>query len=899
MRSFDIGAEHWPVLSRLLDEALELPPDARPAWLARLPAECQPVKSALERLLARASEVLSSGFLEALPGPETRAAAAAGLAAPTAGEQIGPWLLARPLGEGGMASVWLAERADGLLGRPVALKLPSEGLRRGLLAERLAREREILATLNHPHIARLLDAGITPAGQPYLALEYVEGRHIDEYCRERRLGVKSRLHLFLQIASALAHAHAMLVVHRDLKPSNILVTAEGQVRLLDFGIAKILDGGETRETELTRVSGHALTLDYASPEQVAGRAVTVASDVYSLGVVLYELLSGTRPYQPKRDSRAALEDAILEMEPRPPSERVADKALARSLRGDLDIVVLKALKKNPAERYSTAEAFAEDVRRHLQSRPVRARPDHAWYRLTKFVRRHHIAAGAAVAAVLILVAGSALIAWQARIAFAERRRSEEAKKFLVSILMDAHTYWAGRPLTALDLLKRAQRRVDQLNNADRETRVELLNILGAGLLSLQDTQAAESTLAAAVKAAAGLPQAHPQALRARLLNIWVRFFRGRTAALRGEIDDLLRAMQNSPRTLPEDLAAALRARSDLAFEEGEPRAALGFAREALRFAEAQLGPRHNQTVLALVSLTLAHQLSGNAAVAVEQGARGRRRALEAYAGLATHPNVLKARMAYGQALAAAGDPASGIAETRLVVEDATALFGPASRQVGLFMRTLARLQLDAGQLPAALQSVDGSLAILDRHFDRESPGFGSLLQLRGRILLAARNYAEALPDLARSEQIAARAFGPADSHTLRARSCHAMALARTGRLREAQWILQSVLSGAGAAPDPDGWARHYLGIVSRLDGKPDAALQLQRAVLSATERDARLESLRMPATVELGLDHLALGNISAAAGTLRPVVDWCRRTDRQATPDCAEALAGWKRAGRR
>ena len=226
---------------------------------------------------------------------------------------------------------------------------------------------------------------MTPAGQPYLAIEYVEGTRVDVYCRERQLEVRARLELFAQAAKAVAYAHGKLVVHRDLKPANILVTAEGQVRLLDFGIAKLLEGGEARETRVTELSGRALTPDYASPEQILGEPLTIASDVYSLGVILYELLCDQRPYKLQRDSRGALEEAILQADPPLPSE-VADARRRHALRGDLDTVVLKALKKKPAERYPTVHALLDDIERHLSSRPVLAQRDSRWYRARKFMR---------------------------------------------------------------------------------------------------------------------------------------------------------------------------------------------------------------------------------------------------------------------------------------------------------------------------------------------------------------------------------------------------------------------------------------------------------------------------------------------------------------------------------
>ena len=218
------------------------------------------------------------------------------------------------------------------------------------------------------------------------------GRPIDEYCRDRQLDVRARLRLFAQVAAAVAYAHGKLIVHRDLKPSNILVTADGQVRLLDFGIAKLLEEDHAKETRLTELSGRALTPDYASPEQILGEPLTIASDVYSLGVILYELLSGTRPYKLKRDSRGALEDAIVQTDPAPPSA-VVDEQAGKALRGDLDTIVLKALKKRPEERYLTVHAFADDIDRYLDGRPVLARPDSARYRLGKFIARQPAAGG--------------------------------------------------------------------------------------------------------------------------------------------------------------------------------------------------------------------------------------------------------------------------------------------------------------------------------------------------------------------------------------------------------------------------------------------------------------------------------------------------------------------------
>ena len=326
MSKLDLDAQTWSQLNRLLDDALDRAPAERTDWIESLAPEFDRLKPHLRDLLSRAGEIETHDFLNTLPRVVLSAAVVAEGPARlgNAGDVFGPYRLLRELGHGGMGTVWLAERTDGLIARQVALKLPHGNWRRAGLAERMARERGILATLDHRNIAKLFDAGVTPDGQPYLALEFVEGVSIDVYCATgdagEPLGLKARLQLFRQVADAVAYAHGKLVVHRDLKPANILVTRDGGARLLDFGIAKLLEDGEARETRLTEFSGRALTPDYASPEQINGEPLTVVSDVYSLGVILYELLTGARPYKLKRDSRGALEEAILRADAARPSE---------------------------------------------------------------------------------------------------------------------------------------------------------------------------------------------------------------------------------------------------------------------------------------------------------------------------------------------------------------------------------------------------------------------------------------------------------------------------------------------------------------------------------------------------------------------------------------------------
>ncbi|MEA3179996.1 MAG: eukaryotic-like serine/threonine-protein kinase [Gammaproteobacteria bacterium] len=404
------------LMSRLLDEALDLDEAARHRWLETLPPEHQALAPILrEALLPAKSQAARFSGLETLPKlapvaePGTRATSHL-----QPGVCVGPYELIRSLGTGGMAQVWLARRADGAFKREVALKLPMLNPQRADLAERFSRERDILAALEHPHIARLYDAGIDAAGLPYLAMEYVRGEALTDWCDARQLGVSARLDLFLQVLEAVQYAHEKQVIHRDLKPSNILVTQSGQVRLLDFGVAKLLEAEGSEQAQLTEVHGQALTPDYASPELLRGDPVDDRGDVYSLGVLLYELLTGTRPYQLSRAaSIGLLQHAIATVQPKRPSLQLTEPAahvratilerLTRQLRGDLDAIVLKALEKEPAQRYPTVLALAQDLRRYLKGKPVQAQPARLGYRARKFVLRHGVAVGAVTTALAVVL----------------------------------------------------------------------------------------------------------------------------------------------------------------------------------------------------------------------------------------------------------------------------------------------------------------------------------------------------------------------------------------------------------------------------------------------------------------------------------------------------------------
>jgi serine/threonine-protein kinase len=487
-----MDAERWQRLSPLLDALLELDAETRARSLQLMREEDPQTADELEALLADEAgngEFLSEPLLAA-PGPRPGAA-------------IGPYRLERLLGEGGMGQVWMAFRDDGMYQRRVALKLLRPGLADPNLRLRFTRERQILARLEHANIARLLDAGATQDGQPYLALEYVDGDPITDWSQRRQPPLAQRLALFLQTCDAVSHAHANLIVHRDLKPSNILVTALDDVRLLDFGIAKLLDNPEAM-LDNTRTGLRAFTLHYAAPEQIRGEPVTTMTDVYSLGVVLYELLTGSKPYKPRRPTDAEWEEAILHADPQRPSQalqRAADaepehahalRKLARQVAGDLDNIILKALAKQPERRYPSVEALALDVRRFLDGKPVQARRHGVGYRLRKYVHRHRWALSTALLVLLVLSTALGIVAWQARQALREAARAQAMQDFVVGLFQNAGDTPGN--VDVRRLLDAGIERGDHELARQPEARAELYGVIARLRIGLGDYRAAYDLL---------------------------------------------------------------------------------------------------------------------------------------------------------------------------------------------------------------------------------------------------------------------------------------------------------------------------------------------------------------------------------------------------------------------
>lgn len=607
-----IDAGQWPELSTLIDRMLDVAPQEREAWVRALTGADAKLAPKLLQMLADAANPKTASttpWVDTLPkffDPGLRTVAqsadAGGFEQP--GDEVGPYQLVRVLGRGGMGSVWYAERSDKLVKRGVALKLPSGSGRQ--LAARFERERDIVASLAHPHIARLYDAGITASGQAYLALEYVEGLNLDAYCDHHHLGLRQRVRLFCQVLGAVQYAHSQLVIHRDLKPGNILVNTEGFVRLLDFGVAKLLDTETSEASDLTRIADAAMTLAYASPEQIAGTAVSTSTDIYSLGVVLYELLVGVRPYRVRRSTRAALEEAILKADiPLPSAISISEEAakarggtprkLSRELRGDLDAILIKALSPQAAQRYATATEFSDDLFRFLDGRAVRAHRPSQWYSFQRFVGRNRYAVGGAALTAVVLMGAAGVALYQAReaqrqaaIAATERDRAlaavahrEAVDDFMSDLLLEAGR--TGKPISVTALIARADELSAQEFENNPESRAAVLKTIATFDEHLVGT---EKELADLDQAQALLVNSRDVGLRAS-----VACTRALIHGIQGKIDgaeSVFRELISDPQTPETNVIDCLAARANLAIFRHDGAAAAEYVAQAQRrWSESQ------------------------------------------------------------------------------------------------------------------------------------------------------------------------------------------------------------------------------------------------------------------------------------------------------------------------
>ncbi|MEO8019217.1 MAG: serine/threonine-protein kinase [Pseudomonadota bacterium] len=471
----EVESPNWESLAPHLDRALDLEGHERDTWLAELDITDPPIAQVVRKMLARHQRLDAEGFLAAAP-------AGIALDRNRAGRNVGAYRLEVLLGQGGMGEVWLAARTDGRFEGKCAIKFLNATAVSQALADRFRREGSFLARLTHPNIARLLDAGAGEGGQPYLALEYVDGQRIDHYCRDQALDVEQRVRLFIEVIAAVAHAHWHLIIHRDLKPSNVLVTRDGQIKLLDFGIAKLLTPELNDGSDHTRVEDAALTPEYAAPEQLLGEPPSTATDVYQLGMLLYVLLTGAHPtaHAGSRSEkiRAALDSVV------PSASEAADASTRGKLRGDLDAILAMALRKIPAERYSTAQSMKEDLQRYLDRAPVSARRGVALYRARKFVGRHRVATIGSIIAVMSLLLALLFALSQAREA-AHQRDASRRELARASAVNDFATYLvsAASPgdgkFSATELLAASEALIDKQFPKDQPVKAGILAMVGA------------------------------------------------------------------------------------------------------------------------------------------------------------------------------------------------------------------------------------------------------------------------------------------------------------------------------------------------------------------------------------------------------------------------------------
>ena len=749
-----ITRERWRTIQPLLDGALEVGPARRAAWLAERCGGDAELRDAVERLAAAyadAQRALPSGAPDVVDALVRFAEAEA---AP-AGGRLGAYRIVGEAGRGGMGVVYLAERADDQYRKRVALKLLRRGMDDPHLVRRFLEERQILATLDHPNIAKLLDGGVTGDGLPWFAMEYVEGEPIDRYCGARALPVDDRLRLFLDVCDAVQYAHRNLIVHRDLKPSNILVTADGAVKLLDFGIAKLLTKGGATEATVTQIGRRALTPEYASPEQIRGEPVTVASDVYSLGVMLYVLLCGRGPYRIASRLEREVERAVLEDAVDPPSAAASPERLRRRLRGDLDMIVLTALRKEPERRYAGMEALAADLRRHLDGLPVQAQPDRWGYRTAKFLRRHRVGVALAGGVALLLAGFAGVLVVQNSRTAAERDRAEQVSGFVTRLLRSPDPFRGqGAAVTVRQVLDSAVVRIRSELRTQPVLQADLLAVIGRSYegLGLYDQAGSALDSAIALRRRAGddgRGMAEDEAMRASLLveqngsrplgdslaRAALRTGRrvlahddpalgslialaapslawsGHLADAESLLVEAVGILRDSPGADPLELARALHRLGRQRQVDGDLRAVDTLYTQALQLTRARLGPDHPDVgeLSADLGDVLRHEGKPGAERYLRDGI-----AIEQRAAGVDHPEVMINVMHLADLLQNRGELAPAESLYREAIARGTRLNPAGHLLTGEALFGLAQVELQRGDTTAALADMQRSEKIAER-----------------------------------------------------------------------------------------------------------------------------------------------------------------------------------------
>ena len=775
-------AGRWKAISPYLDRAIDMNEEERRAWLGQLRDDEPMVVADLELLFESRAALHAEGFLEESPLPYAGQL-------PLAGNIVGAYRLIQPIGHGGMGSVWLAERSDGRFEGRAAVKLlnPSligPGPARG--EERFTREGSLLARLTHTNIARLIDAGVTESGQPYLVLEYVDGEPIDRYCDARQLGIEARLQLFLEVLAAVAHAHANLVVHRDLKPSNVLVTSDGRVKLLDFGIAKLLDDeAQPAAASLTREGVAALTPEFAAPEQVTGNAVTTATDVYALGVLLYLLLGGQHPAGASLRSPADLVKAIVDTEPPLLSVTVAqpraDAAdalesnaarrastpdrLRRLLRGDLDTIVATALKKHAHERYASVTALADDVRRYLANEPISARRDTMAYRGVKFVKRH--AGGvSATLAVVVAIAGLVLF-YTARLAAERDRARIEAMKsaqvsdLMTELLTSADPYRDKPDPSVRDVLDAGADRVQRDLAGEPEVLADMLTSIGRVYERLDLTDKARPLLERALVLGRGVGgPPHPRV--AQTLNDLAVLLRktGEEAASVKMLEEAVAIRRQLLGPQHKDLAVSISELGRSYDDIGQPERAEALAREALAMRQALLGNDHRETATNKGDLGLLLWRRGDLAGAeplLRESLETSRRALGDL-----HPNVSSGLSNLGLVVADRGDYAAAVALFTEALATRRRALGGSHPGLALPLNNLAYPLRELKRYDEAIAALNEALSLTIAARGNDSAPVAQYRTNLARVYVAMGDGAAAEPLLRQSLAVRVKVYGEND-----------------------------------------------------------------------------------------------------------------------------------------
>lgn len=733
MSSLDPDA--WKKVSRHLDEVLELDVGARRDYLARIESAEPLAAAALNALLASHTRPGFEDFLGATPDPVAELSEASRFA----GTRLGPYVIEAEIGRGGMGTVWRARRADGQFEGHVAIKVLSAALVGKPAEQRLRREGSVLAQLRHPHIAQLFDAGIAPSGQAYLVLEYIQGRRIDEYCDSKRLGIRGRVVLFMDVLAAVSHAHSQLIVHRDIKPTNILVTADGRLRLLDFGIATLLRAEEGEQGAHTIDAATALTPDYAAPEQFLGQPVTTATDVYALGLVLYLLVTGDHPRE--RAGLSTVERIRM---------AVDEDVPAPSTGTDLDIILAKALRRDARERYASVDAFADDLRRYLADEPVKARPDTLAYRASKFMRRHRGGVVTATLAVLGLVALSVFAWLQMDAARAQRdealiqKRRAEAEASFVTLMLDSMGD-SDKPLTLGGLLDKGLELLDREYAHDPAFRVHALINMSGRYMDAGLTDREASTLKKAEDVA--LQTKDPTLLAE------VKCDSVETRISQGHLDEAARTLEDGRAALARVAAVPVSLEVDCLHAQGslaDARGRLDEAQALVARAVAKLeaaGPERIQGVEysgLLSHLSVLYLRQGNDPAALDTSMK-ELRTLEQLGRLGTlHALALRNNIAHS--LNDMGEVRPALDQLHAIMRE-DQVSDPSLALHPAFSQTYGLLLSRAGNHPAALKWFDRAVR------DASAGGSGAQVALTARVRLAREHaidgcVAEAAQDLA-------------------------------------------------------------------------------------------------------------------------------------------------------